>query len=75
MQARCAQQLSQHRLMLVRALAQVQRRKMEAEDLHRANQRREPRCNERLGVVRSQAVGNHCQVGQQLRRRGVGVLR
>ena len=73
--ARHLQQLGQHRFMLVGALAQVHRGQVEAEDLHRAHQRRQARADQRLRMVRLQRTLDHAQVGQELGRARVGVLR
>ena len=54
--ARHLQQLGDHRLVLVGALAQVDRGEVEAEHLHRAHQRRQARRDQRLRMVRSAAT-------------------
>jgi hypothetical protein len=48
---------------LVRALAQVERGQVEAEHLHRAQQRGQPRRDQRLRVVRCKRALDHAQVG------------
>ncbi len=45
------QQLGDDRFVLVRALAQVDRREVKAEHLHGAHQRRQARRDQRLGVM------------------------
>jgi hypothetical protein len=50
---------------LVGALAQVQRGQVEAEHLHRAHQRRQPRAHQGLRVVRVQAAFDDPQLGQE----------
>ena len=74
MQPSRAQQLGQHRLVLVRALAQIHGGQVKAEHLHRAHQRGQSRGHQGLGVVRLQAGGDQLQVSQKLGRAGVGVL-
>mmetsp|Transcript_1093 Transcript_1093/g.2954 ORF Transcript_1093/g.2954 Transcript_1093/m.2954 type:complete len:428 (+) Transcript_1093:4161-5444(+) len=61
--------------MLVAALAQVECGEVEAEHLHRADQRRQSRRDQRLGMVALQRGLDGAQVGQQLLGRAVGVLR
>ncbi len=73
--ARDLQQLGDHRFVLVGALPQVDGREMEAEHLHRALQRRQPRCDQRVRMVRLQRVLDHLQVGEQLVGARVRVLR
>ncbi len=65
--ARHRQQLGDHRLVLVGALAQVDRGQVEAEHLHRADQRLQPRADQRLrsGAACSEALDD-AQVGQEV---------
>ena len=69
--ARHLEQLGDDGLVLVRALAQVDGREVEAEHLHRAHQRRQARPHQRLGVMRDQRGLDRAQVGEQLGRCGI----
>ena len=69
------QQLRDDQLMLVRALPQVHRRQVEAEHLHRAHQRVQSLRHKRLGVVRQQRGADGAQVGQEIFRASVCILR
>ena len=60
---------------MVGALPQVHRGEVEAEHLHRADQRREARADQRVGMMRLQRRFDDAQVGQELGRRAIGVLR
>ena len=73
--ARHGQQLGDHGLVLVAALAQVQRGEVEAEHLQRAHQWRQALGDERGGMVVAQRVLDDAQIGQQLLGVAVGVLR
>ncbi len=75
LEARGAQQLGNDRRVLVRALTQVERREMEAEDLQRAHQRRQPRRDQRAGVVVVQRGFDDAQVGKAVVGRRIRVLR
>ncbi|GAB1389623.1 MAG: hypothetical protein AMXMBFR78_12750 [Rubrivivax sp.] len=75
LQARHAQQLGDHRLVLVRALPQVDRGKVKAEDLHRALQRRQPHLDEAFAMALAQRLRHHRQIGSEGLGVGVGLLR
>ena len=68
------QQFGHHQLVLVRALPDVERGQVKAEDLHRAAQRPQPRLYQGLGVMGTQALGDHVEIGQQLLGGAIGVL-
>ena len=61
-----AQQLGDHRLVLVGALSQIQRGQMKAEHLHGTLQRPQARRDQRVGMVVAQRRLDHPQVGEQL---------
>ena len=69
------QQLGHDALVLVRALAQVDRGEVEAEHLSRAHQGLQTWHHERLRMVRDQRGFDRAQVGKELGGRVVGVLR
>ena len=60
--------------MLVRRLPQVYRREVEAEDLHRADQRRQTRADQRAAVVLRERGLDRAQVRQEFVRARVGCL-
>jgi len=70
-----AQQLRDHLLVLVGALAQIDGGQVKAEHLHGAHQRRQPRGDQRVGVVAAQRGLDGAQIGEQLVGVGVGRLR
>ena len=68
------QQFGHHQLMLVRALAQVDRGQMKAKDLDRPDQRAQPLRRQGGAVVRMQRGFYGAQIGQKIGRTGIGVL-
>ena len=68
--ARGGQQLGHHRLVLVRALAQVDRRQVEAEHLDRPDQRMQARRGEHGAVLVAERFLDGAQVGQEFLGRG-----
>ena len=61
--------------MLVGTLPQVDRGEVESENLHRPHQRPQAGRRQGLGVVRTQRLLDHLQIGQELLRRTVRILR
>jgi hypothetical protein len=69
------QQLGHHFLVFVGALPQIDRGQVEAEHLHRADQRVQPLRGQRVAMVGQQRRADGAQVGQKIFGQQVGVLR
>ena len=66
------EQLRDRRLVLVRALPQIDRREMKAEQAHLPAQTRQPALGQAPRALRDERERNRVEVGGQLLRRGVG---
>ena len=74
-ESRHGQQFGHHRFVLIRALAQIDRGQMEAEDLDSADQRVQALRGQRGAVLALQRGFDRVQVGQEGLCIGVGILR